>query len=38
VNRYHSIKLYAATGFNADRHHDFEALGIAWQTRWGGSY
>jgi hypothetical protein len=38
VNRYHSIKLYAATGFNADRHHDFETLGIAWQTRWGGGY
>jgi len=38
VNRYHSIKLYAATGYNADRHHDFEALGIAWQTRWGGGY
>ena len=38
VNRYHSIKLYAATGYNADRHHDFDALGIAWQTRWGGGY
>jgi len=38
VNRYHSVKLYAATGLNADRHHDFEGLGIAWQTRWGGGY
>jgi len=38
VNRYHSIKLYAATGYNADRQHDFEALGIAWQTRWGGGF
>ena len=38
VNRYHSIKLYAATGYNAHRQHDFEALGIAWQTRWGGGY
>jgi hypothetical protein len=38
LNRYHSIKLYAATGYNADRHHDFEGFGIAWQTRWGGGY
>jgi hypothetical protein len=38
VNRYHSIKLYAATGINADQRHDFDALGIAWQTRWGGGY
>ena len=31
VNRHHSVKFYAATGYNADRHHDFDAVGIAWQ-------
>jgi hypothetical protein len=38
VNRYHSVKFYAATGFDADRHRNFETLGIAWQIRWGGGY
>ena len=38
VNRYHSVKFYAATGYNADRHHDFEVFGIAWQYRWGGGF
>ena len=27
VNRYHSVKLYGITGYNAHRHHDFAAVG-----------
>lgn len=38
VNRYQSVKLYGITGYNADRHHDFAAVGVAWQVRWGGGY
>ena len=38
LNRNHSIKLYGVTGYNADRHHDFDAVGIAWQYRWGGGF
>jgi len=38
VNRNHSVKLYAVTGLNADRQHDFDAVGIAWQYRWGGGF
>jgi len=38
VNRYHSVKLYGNTGYNAHRHHDFDVVGIAWQVRWGGGY
>ena len=38
VNRYHSVKLYGVTGYNAHRHHDFAAVGVAWQVRWGGGY
>ena len=38
VTRNHSVKFYAITGFNADRHHDFDAVGIAWQYRWGGGF
>jgi hypothetical protein len=38
VNRYQSLKLYGITGYNAHRHHDFAAVGVAWQVRWGGGY
>ena len=38
VNRYHSVKLYGITGYNAHRDHDFKVFGIAWQYRWGGGY
>jgi hypothetical protein len=38
VNRNHSVKFYAITGLNADRHHDFDAVGITWQYRWGGGF
>jgi outer membrane putative beta-barrel porin/alpha-amylase len=38
VTRNHSVKFYGLTGFNADREHDFDAVGIAWQYRWGGGF
>ena len=38
VNRYHSVKFYGITGYSAQREHDFQAVGIAWQYRWGGGY
>jgi hypothetical protein len=38
VNRYHSVKLYGMTGYNADRDHDFQAVGLAWQYRFGGGF
>jgi hypothetical protein len=38
LNRYQSVKLYGITGYNAHRHHDFGAVGVAWQVRWGGGY
>ena len=38
VTRYHSVKFYAITGYNAHRDHDFKVFGIAWQYRWGGGY
>jgi hypothetical protein len=38
VNRYQSVKLYGITGYNAHRHHDFAAVGVAWQIRWGGGF
>ncbi len=38
VNKYQSVKLYGITGYNAHRHHDFAAVGVAWQIRWGGGF
>jgi hypothetical protein len=38
VNRNHSVKFYGITGYNANREHDFQAVGIAWQYRWGGGF
>jgi hypothetical protein len=38
INRHHSAKIYAITGFNGHGDHDFEAFGLAWQYRWGGGY
>jgi hypothetical protein len=38
LDRYQSVKLYGITGYNAHRHHDFGAVGVAWQVRWGGGY
>ena len=36
VNRYNSIKLYGSKGVYSRTGTDFDALGIAWQFRWGG--
>ena len=36
VNRYNSIKLYASTGVSTRTGSNFDAIGIAWQFRWGG--
>ena len=36
VNRYTSVKLYASTGVSTRTGSDFDAVGIAWQYRWGG--
>jgi len=36
VNRHHSIKLYASTGVSTRTGSDFDAIGFAWQYRWGG--
>lgn len=36
VNRHHSIKLYASTGLSIRTGTDFDAIGAAWQYRWGG--
>jgi hypothetical protein len=36
VNRYQSVKLYASTGVSSRTGSDFDAIGIAWQYRWGG--
>jgi len=38
VNRYHSVKIYALRGYNARRNADLDAIGIAWQYRWGGGF
>jgi len=36
VDRHHSIKLYATTGLSIRTGTDFDAIGAAWQYRWGG--
>jgi hypothetical protein len=36
VNRYNSIKLYGSKGVYSRTGTSFDALGIAWQFRWGG--
>jgi hypothetical protein len=38
LNRHHSLKIYAIRGFNAQRNADLDAIGIAWQYRWGGGF
>jgi hypothetical protein len=38
LNKHHSLKLYAMTGFNPSWERDFDAIGVAWQYRWGGGY
>jgi len=36
VNKNNSLKLYAGTGVITRTGTDFDTIGIAWQTRWGG--
>jgi hypothetical protein len=36
VHRHHSVKLYASTGVSTRTGSDFDAVGLAWQYRWGG--
>ena len=36
VDRYNSVKLYASTGVSTRTGNSFDALGVAWQHRWGG--
>ena len=36
VNRNNSLKLYANTGVSTRTGADFDAVGMAWQYRWGG--
>ena len=36
VNRNNSVKIYANTGVSTRTGSDFDALGVAWQYRWGG--
>jgi hypothetical protein len=38
VNRHNSVKLYASTGVSTRTGSNFDAVGIAWQYRWGGGY
>ena len=35
VDRRNSVKLYASTGISSRTGSDFDAVGIAWQYRWG---
>jgi hypothetical protein len=35
VNRHHSVRLYANSGVHARTGNNFDALGLAWQVRWG---
>lgn len=36
VNRNHSIKLFGSSGVSTRTGTDYDALGVAWQYRWGG--
>jgi len=36
VNRHNSVKVYASSGISARTGGDFDAVGLAWQYRWGG--
>jgi len=38
VDRYNSIKLYASTGGYSRTDNDYDAIGAAWQVRWGGGF
>lgn len=36
LGRHNSIKIYGSTGTSARLGADFDTVGVAWQTRWGG--
>jgi hypothetical protein len=36
VNRHNSLKLFGSTGVSTRANGNFNAVGIAWQCRWGG--
>ena len=36
VNRLNSIKFYASSGVSARTGNNYDAIGVAWQYRWGG--
>lgn len=36
VNRHNSVKVYASSGVTARGGDDYDAVGLAWQYRWGG--
>lgn len=36
VDRHNSVKVYASSGVSARTGGDFDAVGLAWQYRWGG--
>jgi hypothetical protein len=36
VNRYNSIKLFGSTSLKTTAGSDYDAVGVAWQYRWGG--
>ncbi|HET6780701.1 MAG TPA: transporter [bacterium] len=36
LDRHNSVKLYGSTGVSTRTGSDFDAVGIAWQYRWGG--
>ncbi len=38
VDRSNSVKLYASTGTSTRTGSEFDAIGVAWQYRWGGGF
>jgi len=38
VDRYNSLKFYGSTGTSTRTGSEFNAIGVAWQYRWGGGY
>jgi hypothetical protein len=38
LNRHHSIKLFGNSGVSTRTGTDYDALGVAWQYRWGGGF
>ncbi|HEY9199740.1 MAG TPA: transporter [Gammaproteobacteria bacterium] len=38
IDRYNSVKLYVSTGTYSRTDSDFDAVGVAWQYRWGGGF